>query len=254
MGKSVKIIGKNKWIFLSPRQKHTALAKFALYCIDESNPDEFLEYYNRLISYAPIDRYKPPAWINDKEALELFFSFHQKLSGKAISYFIKSKTEKAELIWNYQKNISVILDQVLTPYNIGSILRIIDNFGFSELIHSTKGLDIDNSHLKRSAMGTEQWIPIQYIDNLPKFLQKTATPVIALEKTSKSIPITKWAPPTTPFNIIIGNEAYGISDNILSYCSESVHIPMLGYKNSMNLSHAFGILSFYISNHHIKTK
>ncbi len=247
MGKSVKIIGKNKWFSLSARQKHTALSHFAVDCINSQDLNDFTGTYTKLISWAPLDRYFPPEWISKVEALELYFSFHQKLSGKPVHYFKSQEHTLKNIIWNPQKNISVILDQVLTPYNVGSILRIIDNFGYSELIHSTKGLALDNANLKKSAMGTEQWIPVKYESNLQNFIKSSDMPSIALEKTESSLPITQWTPPETSFNIIIGNEAYGVSKSILSCCTESVHIPMNGFKNSMNLSHAFAIISFYIS-------
>lgn len=247
MGKSVKIIGKNKWISLSARQKHTALSHFAVDCINSQDSNGFTGTYAKLISWDPIDRYFPPEWISKTEALELYFSFHQKLSGKPVHYFKNQEHTLKEITWAPQINISVILDQVLTPYNVGSILRIIDNFGFFELIHSTKGLALDNANLKKSAMGTEQWVPVKYEPNLLNFIKNSDSPSIALEKTEISTPITQWTPPETPFNIIIGNEAYGVSEHILSCCTESVHIPMSGYKNSMNLSHAFAIISFYIS-------
>ncbi len=247
MEKSVKIIGKNKWISLSPRQKHRAIAKFAIFCINNKEVDDFFHHYNRLIEWAPIDRFYRPDWIGKEESLELFFAFHQKLSGQPIHYFKPNKDEETNLIWTPKKDISILLDQVLTPYNVGSILRLIDNFGFSELIHSTKGLNISNSNLKRAAMGTDQWIPIKYVSDLPNFIENSKTPVIGLEKADNSIPIMEWKTPDKPFNLIIGNEAYGISKNIIDICSECVHIPMAGYKNSMNLSHAFAVISFYIS-------
>lgn len=248
MERSVKTIGKTKWCSLSHRQKHTAFARFAVICIENKEPDEFLKYYNILLSWSPVDRYIPPIWLTPFEALNLYFLFHQMLSDKPISYFKKEKSIQADLIWEPRYKISVILDQVLTPYNIGSIMRIVDNFGFSEIIHSTKGLSIDNSRLKRAAMGTENWIPIKYIEDLPLYLKAFDYPLIALEKTNNSLSLNKWPIRKPPFGIIIGNEAYGISENILSLCLETVHIPMKGFKNSMNLSHAFAIFANYISN------
>lgn len=249
MEKSVKTIGKRKWISLSARQKHTAITKFANYCIINSNLDEFLLYYEKLMLWDPIDKFYPPKWLEKTESLELFFSFHQKLSGKPIHYYKKTTNELEDVIWNPKNKISIILDQVLTPYNVGSILRVIDNFGFSELIHSTKGFDPLNSNLKRAAMGSEQWIPIKYVQDLPEFLNSSKIPSFALEKTTDSLPIMEWRPPETPFNIIIGNEAFGVSEQILDLCKAKIHIPMEGYKNSMNLSHAFAIISFYITNY-----
>jgi len=248
MERSVKTIGKEKWLSLSHRQKHTALAKFAYSCLEKKSFDVFIEYYERVLNWSPLDRYDPPKWLAPLEALNLYFLFHQKLSDKTVAYYRKEEYVQENLLWEPKYQISVVLDQVLTPYNVGSIMRLADNFGFSEIIHGTKGFNFDNSRLKRAAMGTENWIPLRYEENLPLFLKNSNIPSVALEKTKDSVDIVKWRPSAMPFNIIIGNEAYGISEEILSLCSDIIHISMKGFKNSMNLSHAFAVFAFYINN------
>lgn len=245
MEKSVKIIGKNKWQTLSSRQKHEAIARFACECLETGNYQVFRYHYDRLISWSPIDRFESPAWLSESECLENYFSFHQSLSGKPIHFFRKRKGVKIAVSWSPKYQITVALDQVLTPFNIGSILRVIDNFGLAGLVHSTAHLDLSHPQLKKAARGTENWIPVRYEKDLPVFLRSAKIPVIGLEYSETSIKLNDWKF-SESFIIVLGNEAYGISNEILRCCDQLVYIPMNGFKNSMNLSHALAVAACYI--------
>jgi tRNA(Leu) C34 or U34 (ribose-2'-O)-methylase TrmL len=249
MGKSIKSIGKNKWLTLTPRQKHTALARFAIDCLKKGDFGEFIGTYNTFTSWSPIDQFKPPHWLNHREKLENFFYFHQKLSGKPPHYFRKASTTSS-MTWEPKLQVTVALDQVFSPFNIGSVLRIIDNFGFAGLIHSTPQLDLNHQQLKKSARGTENWIPVKFIEDLPDFLKSSPLPVIGLEQTDEALLLNKWQPPES-FILVLGNEVYGISKNILNCCDCHIHIPMKGFKNSMNLSHALAIAAYHIQQNQI---
>lgn len=247
MEKSLKNIGKKKWLTLSVRQQHTAIAGFAAECLTAGNFKKFLDLYNQVMSWSQLDQFEPPAWLSEFESLQNYLSFHQKLSGKPAHFFRKwSATPVTTLPWESRFPVTVVLDQVLTPYNLGSVIRVVDNFGFAGIVHSTANLNLSHPQLKRAAMGAEHWIPLRYEKDLPKFLASSKNPVIGLELTDTSIPISEWHPPEA-FILVLGNEAYGISKGIMNCCDRFVYIPMLGYKNSMNLSHALTAAAFYIS-------
>ena len=245
MKKSANNIGKKKWLSLSPRQQHTAIAAFAAECLKKQNLKKFRDFYDQVMRWSQLDRFDPPAWLSGSEKLHNYLFFHQKLSGKPPHFFVKETTLSA-LPWNARRPVTVALDQVLTPYNFGSVLRVIDNFGFERVVHSTAHLRLSHPQLKKAARGAENWIPVQYEKDLPDFFQSEKRPVIGLEKTGASIPIHEWTPPGA-FILVLGNEAYGISEGIVKCCDQLVHIPMWGYKNSMNLSHALAAAAFYIN-------
>jgi tRNA(Leu) C34 or U34 (ribose-2'-O)-methylase TrmL len=224
METSANNIGKKKWLTLSVRQKHTAIARFAVECLESGNFKKYQSFYDQIMSWSALDRFKPPAWLSDREALQNYLSFHQKLSGKPLHYFLKRVALPADkpalaphawgsseisIPWKPKHQVTIALDQVFTPYNLGSILRVVDNFGFAGIVNSTAFL-------------------------------------VGLEKTNTSIPIRQWQP-AEAFILVLGNEAYGISKEIIKCCDQLVHIPMAGYKNSMNLSHALAAAAFYIN-------
>jgi tRNA G18 (ribose-2'-O)-methylase SpoU len=248
MKESANNIGKRKWLRLSVRQQHTAIARFAAENLETKDLKKFLRFYNQVMGRSQLDRFDPPIWLTEAESLRNYLSFHQKLSGKPPHYFSKKSSAFVPLSWNAGFPVTVALDQVLTPYNFGSILRVVDNFGFAGMVHSSEHLNLSHPQLKKAARGAEDWIPVTYEKDLPGFLQSAKAPVIGLELTDASIPICEWIPPDT-FNLVIGNEAYGISKEILKCCTQCIYIPMSGYKHSMNLSHALAVAAFYIVSH-----
>ena len=242
-------IGKKKWQSLSVRQQHTAIAAFAAECLEKYDLKKFRDFYDRVMGWCRLDRFDPPGWLSRAEVLHNFLFFHQKLSGKP-PHFFKKEAALSFLSWNPRYPVTVALDQVLTPYNLGSVIRVMDNFGFERVVHSTAHLNLSHPRLKKAARGAENWIPVQYENDLPGFLRAANRPVVGLEQTAASIPIHEWLPPVS-FILVIGNEAYGISDGILNCCRQLVHIPMSGYKKSMNLSHALAAAAFYIHSHRV---
>lgn len=250
MAKSVKAIGEKKWRALSGVQKHTAIARFAEDCIRRDHDfDRFMDFYRKVRDWGPIDRYDPPHWLTPAEKLENFFVFHQKLSKKPPGYF-RVEPLPGRIFWKPVLPVTVVLDQVITPFNVGSVLRLIDNFGFSELVYHNPHLDIQHRNLRRSARGTENWIPIRHEGDLPVFIKSRGIPFIALENTGKVLPLREWQPPSGPFGLVIGNEMFGISAAVRSACAAVVGLPVFGYKNALNLSHALAVAGYHIHRCH----
>ena len=101
------------------------------------------------------------------------------------------------------------------------------------------------------SLGAEKWMPWERARStgpLLKKLKKQGFRIVALEQTSKSGNIYEWTP-TFPLALIVGNEKTGVTKNLLKYCDEVVHLPMLGKKNSLNVSVAAGIAMYQIANH-----
>ena len=83
------------------------------------------------------------------------------------------------------------------------------------------------------------------VENLKDWLQKQPLPVIALEteENSKNCFDYKWQ---SEGILIVGNEEYGISAEILELCQDLVSIPMYGVKKSLNLACAFSVVSYLV--------
>jgi len=240
MEKSVRTITRRKFSKLSAFGQHKLLANMARdFQADGADLSGFLARYAEMHTWVDLDRYQPPDWLQPHEALLELESFHQGLCGMPIPY---ESGITQTLSWKPQREVEVVLDQVLSPHNIGSILRLIDNFGFRGMVHSTQSLDANHPRLRRSARGCERWIPIRYEPDLAHWLADHPWPKVAIEADSAAVSVTEWQPPQRCL-LVVGNESYGIARTIRDLCDQVVMIPMAGYKKSMNLSHALAVVA-----------
>lgn len=139
------------------------------------------------------------------------------------------------------KGLTVVLDAVRDPGNLGTIIRLCDWFGVTQLVCSRDTVDCYNPKVVQATMGSIARIPIHYVD-LSEFLDNTNLPVYAGMMDGTSIYES-----TLPENamIVLGNEANGVSSEILSKVTERITIPQFGIRQateSLNVATATAIL------------
>ena len=148
-----------------------------------------------------------------------------------------------------QRNpVHVVLDNLRSAYNVGSIFRTCDA-GAVEHIHLC-GMSAHPPHRKieKTALGAFEYVPWTYYERTSDAvdaLHKQGIPVVAIEVVPAAIPHTSFPWPR-PAAIVFGNEVTGIPEKILDRCDAAVCIPMQGYKNSINVATAFGIILYEI--------
>ena len=136
-------------------------------------------------------------------------------------------------------------DRVRDPGNVGSIIRSADAMGFSGVMLSPESVDPFNPKLVRSTMGSLFHINIytditaENISSLKE--QGFSFAVSAL--TDNSISSTEWHPETNTL-LAVGNEAAGVSEEILTLADTVIKIPMLGSAESLNVAAAAAILMY----------
>ena len=238
--KYAETIGRNKFIKLSTSRQHEYLAHIARESLKKKDFPGFIKRYSQMHSWVELDRYTPPEHLNEEESLHEYFIFHNSLTANPNSLLEENKEESHNLTWKASFDVTVVLDQVRSPYNVGSVLRLIDNFGFRRLVHNSEWLRLDHPQLRKSARGSQNWIPVEYKENITEWLSEEKLPVIGLETSRDSVNINKWHPEKSCV-LILGNEAYGIASELRKCCSLLVEIPMFGFKKSMNLHHALAI-------------
>ena len=144
--------------------------------------------------------------------------------------------------------VHVVLDNLRSAYNVGSIFRTSDA-GAVEHIHLC-GMSAHPPHKKldKTALGAFEYVPWTYhertTDALEELRQKGILRV-AVEVTENSVPLPDFEWPS-PVAIVFGNEVTGINERVLRACDAAVRIPMHGYKNSMNVATAFGIVLYEV--------
>lgn len=139
--------------------------------------------------------------------------------------------------------IAIYLDHVRSAYNVGSILRTTEALRIGSVHFSEKTPFIDNEKVKRTAMGAAELVPVFQ----GTALEKLPRPLIVLDTCEDAEPVAEFLFPEQ-FTLILGNEEYGVSDELLRLADYFIEIPLLGAKNSMNVACAFAIAASAIRN------
>lgn len=158
------------------------------------------------------------------------------------------------------KEFLVIAHNIRSLHNVGSIFRTADAFGVSKLyltgFTGTPDYYVHKNKIEKVALGAEKFVPWEYVKSpikLIKALRAKKIQIIALENhlpvgtgIARPINIEKFKP-KFPLALVLGQERKGISKAILNLCDTAVEIPMLGKKESLNVSVAFGIAGFCLA-------
>ncbi|GAB1307766.1 RNA methyltransferase [Urechidicola sp. KH5] len=135
---------------------------------------------------------------------------------------------------------SVVLDGINDPGNLGTIIRMCDWFGVEQLICSKDTVDCFNAKVVQATMGSLARVRIVYAD-LMSFLDKTELPSYVTIMDGKNVYASQLPEKA---NLIMGNEAHGVSSEILEKIEKSLTIPQfgLGKTESLNVATATAIL------------
>lgn len=175
-----------------------------------------------------------------------------KSEAEIIRKYSEVSSPNLHVINQEKPRISIMLDNIRSVYNVGSILRTADGFGIKHIYLCGITATPDNDKIAKTGLGAEWSIPWTYGKNcvsLIKTLKQQEIFLLGLEVGEKSIPIHEYHPNETRSNIllVLGNEIAGIDPEIRDLCDQLVYIPMYGYKQSYNVTIAFGIAVFYLT-------
>lgn len=141
----------------------------------------------------------------------------------------------------------VILNDIRSLFNVGSIFRTADGAGVEKLwICGITGHPPD-TRITKTALGAEKKVPWEYRRDAREVLRELKTldyRIVFLEQLAESIPYQDYHP-SGPVCLVIGNEISGVSDGLVSFCDETIEIEMAGLKNSLNVSVAFGVVAYH---------
>lgn len=148
----------------------------------------------------------------------------------------------------------LILHNIRSVHNVGSIFRTADAAGVSKIILSgytplpTDRFGLPRKDFAKVSLGAEKtipWVQTKTLAAAISFVKKENYFVAAVEQAKNSTSLFDFKPPKNkPLALVLGNEVRGISKQSLSLCDEIIEIPMRGKKESLNVSVAAGIAMF----------
>ncbi len=152
-----------------------------------------------------------------------------------------------------RRKLYVILHNIRSAHNVGSIFRTADGAGVSKIFlsgYTPAPLDRfgrENAEIKKTSLGATETVPFEVVDDITKqilFLQEEGIEVTAVEQTKKAIEYTTYTP-TRDVAFIFGNEVTGVEEEILEVSDTHIQLPMYGTKESLNVSVCAGIVLFH---------
>lgn len=157
---------------------------------------------------------------------------------------IIEKPANSENKIDFEVDNFLILDNIQDPGNMGTILRTADSLNLKQIIVSKGSADVYNLKVVRSTMGAIFRVKVIEVDSLVKVvkeLKKHKIKVYATDlKTDKSIYDVDY----NRSAVVIGNEANGVSNEVLEEASLRIKIPMIGKTESLNAAVATSVIMY----------
>ena len=168
-----------------------------------------------------------------------------KLVSEAISESTKiSKIVVCEDCETYNEDIILVLDAIADPGNLGTILRTADSVNLKQIILSQNCADPYNPKVVRSTMGAIFRLNIIESKNIIETLKEIKKNKYKIVATSLETNESIYTIDLNRKAIIIGNEANGVSKEVLEIANEKIKIPMLGKTESLNAAVATGVILY----------
>lgn len=147
----------------------------------------------------------------------------------------------------------VLLDNIRSVYNVGSIFRTAAALGVTKLHLCGMTATPEHPRLTKTAIGAEKAVPWAYANNallVADELIARGFSLWAIEggEGATSLFEMEIPQPNAKFSLVVGNEQTGVDPALLARCERILYIPMLGGKESLNVTVAFGIAAYYLRN------
>lgn len=155
-----------------------------------------------------------------------------------------------------EKNpIVLILDNVRSGLNVGSIFRTADAFALEKIILCGITPQPPHREILKTALGATDSVQWEYYANITEVvrdLKERGYQIWPVEQTDQSVSLdTLLLRPDQRYAFIFGNEVNGVSEAALALLQESIEIPQFGTKHSLNVAVSVGIVVWHlVSRHH----
>ena len=145
--------------------------------------------------------------------------------------------QKKEVL-NLEAPLTIVLDGIQDPGNMGTIIRTADWFGITQIVASEDTVDVYNPKVIGATMGSFMRVSVTY-KNLAEWIPTVKLPVYGALLEGENVFTIK-----TPQKglLVIGSEGKGIRENILEFITHPVTIPKIGEAESLNAGIAAGII------------
>lgn len=145
-----------------------------------------------------------------------------------------------------QSGVVVVLDNVRSAHNVGSVFRSSDAFKVDKVLLCGISPVPPSAELHKTALGAEMSVPWEHYDATAQALEQLRADgytLVAVEQTERSVSLEKFRPEQDRrYAFVFGNEVAGVDQTVVDMCDFSLEIPQYGTKHSLNVSVSAGIV------------
>ncbi|HBH23550.1 MAG TPA: RNA methyltransferase [Cytophagales bacterium] len=147
---------------------------------------------------------------------------------------------------NMRKNpIVIVLDNVRSAHNVGSVFRTADAFAIEKIYLCGITATPPHREINKTALGSTEAVEWEHADSTEAAIRKLQAlnyEIAALEQADLSVSLDQFeANPNQKYALVFGNEVYGVEDHVVKAADHVVEIPQYGTKHSLNVSVSVGI-------------
>ncbi len=166
---------------------------------------------------------------------------HRKLLNEELNRLTTEEYKEAEKL-----PIAVVLDNVRSLNNIGSVFRTSDAFLLSRIYLCGITATPPHREIHKTALGAEESVDWQYFEETTdavKALKAEGYTIISVEQVENSISLETFAiTPGEKYAFIFGNEVKGVQQEVIDLSDSCIELPQFGTKHSFNISVTVGIV------------
>ena len=148
--------------------------------------------------------------------------------------------------------IIVILDNVRSLNNIGSVFRTSDAFRIEKIYLCGITATPPHKDIQKTALGSTESVDWKYAEStlaLLKKLQADGIQVLSIEQADKATMLNEFKPKKNQtYAFVFGNEVKGVSQEVVSFSDQVIEIPQYGTKHSLNISVSCGVVLWDVFN------
>ena len=143
-------------------------------------------------------------------------------------------------------SVTVVLDNVRSAYNVGSVFRTCDAFAVEKIFLCGITASPPNREVMKTALGSTESMRWNYFSSsieAVRLLKTEGYEIVLIEQTNESISLEKFfLGENKKYAFVFGNEVEGVSNDLLSLADMAIEIPQFGTKHSFNISVSTGIV------------
>jgi tRNA G18 (ribose-2'-O)-methylase SpoU len=140
----------------------------------------------------------------------------------------------------------IVLDNLRSAFNVGAIFRLCDTMRVGGLYLCGYTAYPPHPKLQKTSLGTVDYVPWRHCATAVEAvaaLRRMGVAVWAAETTTHSVPYNRITYPER-VAVVFGNEALGVSEEVLRLCDRLVEIPTYGFKNSLNVATSVAVIGY----------